>query len=445
MLVQNLNGMSPSSSIRYDDDNNIDVIIRSKRATPRAIGSFVKSLKNFIGIGKNADNLVTSLKNVDSGIKSLDDALRDLPVTKSSTGHLTVAGEPLGSINKVLREGDLVEIVRLSGKQIPITAIEKANFKTAVAEFPEKAIRDVLDNADVTKIKYPQLNVNIDNINLLPDSAKQIAAKVESNLGKYFKVGAFVTLFVGGIVVSKIWLEKATLDRKGCWMLRTVNGKTSSCKVVDYSCNASNTTMACTVSLSYYNVTLTLMKICTLDDTNVDKVEISKLTGIAVNEMNDKLATLIDQHFEKISTYIDGMSTKPVVDVCKITHPSIEDGTIPNCRLCVPSANPTSTRYIDPTQYADNVTFECVDQPTIIDTIADIVVSTGKNLWDGVTGSLSGVLKPILIAVGVILVLIIIISIITRFMPKKKAEDVSTSTQSLFRSQSIYSLNDQQQ
>lgn len=430
----------------YTDENETGKRIKRlvKVPQPRALNSFIKSLKTFTGIGKDVDVVSTSLKNVDSGIRSLDDALKDMPVTKTNAGHLTIADEPIGSVNKILREGDLSELVRLSGKQIPVTSIDRVNFKQAVSEFPEKTYRDIVDSADVTKTNYPQLNVNVDNLNLLPDSAKQLASKVESNLFKYFKVGTVVVLTVGGITATSIWLERETQNRKGCWMLRTVNGKTSSCKVVDYSCNG-NVTMACGVNNGYYNITLSLMKICTYDDTNVDKKAISDLTGVPVADMNARISTLIDQHFEKITNYINGMSVKPTVDVCKITHPDIENGEIPDCRLCVPSANPTSTQYIDPSQYADNITFQCISKPTVIDTISDIAVSTGKNLWDGISNSLGGILKPILIAVGVILVLIVIISILTRVMPKKKEDggiSASTSTQDLlYRSESTYSLN----
>jgi hypothetical protein len=113
------------------------------------------------------------------------------------------------------------------------------------------------------------------------------------------------------------------------------------------------------------------------------------------------------------------MDNKPTLQVCSIVNAQIENGKVPPCRMCSPSDNPSSTTFIDPSQYPENVTFECVVNPSILDTITDAVVSTGSNLWEGVSTSVLQPFKRFGIITVIILILVLVIWFVSKLFMKK--------------------------
>lgn len=83
---------------------------------PLPIKTFLKELKTMSKASvTGAETLLNSFK---SNIKSLDDIITTMPVTKNKYGFINMAENSVGSVNKVLREGDLPELIKMSGKNI---------------------------------------------------------------------------------------------------------------------------------------------------------------------------------------------------------------------------------------------------------------------------------------------------------------------------------------
>nr|WIE70396.1 ODV-e56 [Oryctes rhinoceros nudivirus] len=126
--------------------------IRLKAGSTRAllpIKAFLKELKSMAkaGIG-DVQNLLKSFK---SNIKSLDDIVTTLPVTKNKYGFIELAENSVGNVNKVIREANLAELVRLSGKNVPYTSADVVSFKTLVSDTPELSFKELSDLVTANK------------------------------------------------------------------------------------------------------------------------------------------------------------------------------------------------------------------------------------------------------------------------------------------------------
>lgn len=392
------------------------------------------------------EEVSTFLKSIDSGIKSTDETIKNLKVSKNSQGFVLLNDMHVGVVNKVLREGDLKKLVSMTKQNVPVTVSDCSAFKTLVGSTPEMGLKNVDDVATITKREYPHLHATLENLDKLSDTAKRDLKKVESNLYKYFKEGTIIALTVGVVYVGVDWIYKATKSRKGCYMVTTINGVTTSCKIAAHTCSINDNlvTNSCTGSVDYYNTTLVLMHLSDARDTDPNKIALASATGIAVYRLRSQLANIIDNYYPIVVNLIEQMGIKRpnTVSICGIKNDTVEGGLIPPCRLCDPSADPVSTTFIDPAQFGDNITFICVTNPSILDTITDTVVSTGKNLWDGVGVVVSGSLKRISVLIAIILVVLTLITLIIRMFYKTSSEYVvgSDSAQSTKRKNNLSKL-----
>lgn len=408
---------------------------RKRRAIAgTAVKEFARTLRRFVTIGTEASvsELRRITESLKSGIRSLDDIVRSFRISRSPRGYMLMGEETVGAVHRLVREANIDGLARAAGANVLITSTERSAFRQTMLDTPERALRDVSEAAAASAARRPHLNVTAERVAELSTSGKRDYAKVTQNLFKYFKQGAFVALTLGGVYVGVDWIAKTTERRKGCFMVTTIDNKTTSCKVAAYSCLATTEgSDACrSISAKYYNVTLVLMHIAAdLPDTDRRKLDVAKAAGVPVDQLNAKLATVIDTKFAEVSTVIEQMGDdqRPTnFKICEITHPNVEGGKVPPCRMCSPSDNPTSTTFIDANQYGDNITFQCSIAPSIIDTIDDAIISTGKNLWEGVTGALAP-LKKWLIWGAIVVVVVLLLVLAVRFLPSSR-KSVPTTT-----------------
>lgn len=145
---------------------------------PLAFGSFLTDLKNFIGVTeKSTAEAAELLKTAESGVKVFDDTIAALPVDKSPQGFITMADQPVGAIDRLVRSADLEGIVRLSNNKVPITTSDITNFHKLVGETPEFAFKNVDDAATITKRTHPELDVTPDNMDNLSAGSKEKVKK----------------------------------------------------------------------------------------------------------------------------------------------------------------------------------------------------------------------------------------------------------------------------
>lgn len=338
--------------------------------------------------------------------------------------------ETVGAVHRFVREANIDALARAAGANVVITSTERSAFRATMVDTPERALRDVGEAAATSAARRPHLNVTAEQIANLSTTGKRDYSKITQNLFKYFKKGTFIALTLGSVYVGVDWIAKATERRKGCFMLTTIDNKTTSCKVAAYSCIGAieGSDMCRSISSKYYNVTLVLMHIAAdLPDTDQRKIDVAKAAGVAVSELNAKLGNVIDTKFAEVSAVIEQMGdeNRPTnFKICEITHPNVEGGKVPPCRMCSPSDNPTSTTFIDSNLYGDNITFQCSVSPSIIDTIDDAIITTGKNLWEGVTGALAP-LRKWLVWGAVIVVVILFLVLALRLLSNRRNSKAS--------------------
>ena len=133
------------------------------------------------------NNIATAealVKNFKSEIKSLQTIVNDFRVTRNKFGFIELSENSVGKINTVLRSGDLVELIGLSGRPIAYTSADVRAFKSIVKNTPEATYKEIIDTAALKKQKYPQLDVTVNELNTLSTSAAKDVAKVESNFLK---------------------------------------------------------------------------------------------------------------------------------------------------------------------------------------------------------------------------------------------------------------------
>jgi hypothetical protein len=408
----------------------MEIVLRISPESRAAFGTFMKKLKKFVGSSATASEqeLKSLLKTADSGVSVADRAIRDLPVT-SKNGGLLVNGHTMGEFDKVLRRADLKELMALSGKSVPITAAEEKAFATIIGKTPERAVKDVESLAAVAKRNNPHLDAKVEDLPHLSENAKADVKKIENKLFKYFKQGAIIGLTIGAIYVTIDWLTKATEARKGCYMLTTIDGQTTSCKIMEYSCEGrlGEGTKECG-NLPYYNVTLVAIVIAERSNSDATKKAMASAIAEPVDTIRENIDKIITDKFDLLTTFVQSIADKlPTFAKCSVSNSSIEGGKIPACRMCSPSAAVNSTEYIDSSQYADNITFQCVTDPSILDTVSDVITSTGRNLLGNVgdvifSGGFGKYLKYGLIA-AVAIVLIVIVMRIISIIPKKNNND----------------------
>lgn len=374
-----------------------------------ALAAFLEDLK-----GMSRSTVADSesvLRSFRSELAPLQEAMTNMPVAKNAAGFIELGEESVGSVSKIMREANLAEIVKISGKEVPITTSEVAKFGELIGSTPERAFKSLSEDIAKNERVYPQLNIYGGEFGNISKSAASDIAKVESNLFRKYATGSIISFTIGaGIIVATGWAIRATRQRVGCFMMTTINNKTSSCKVQSYTCDGTPD-LLCPDSLPYYNVTLVLMKICSMDNSDALKNRIATAVDIPVDQLNDKIDQILDVYYNIVYTIITTTKDLPKVNICSEKNSKVENGIIPPCRMCSITADPKSTEYIDPSNIPANIAFQCVVNPSILDTITDAAISTGTNLFEGVNKGILTIVKPLGYALLAFIIIVFIISI----------------------------------
>lgn len=428
-LGRRLFAFQRSSERIFRELNESGTMEIARMSVGKGLKSFLGDLKKMSGSPKaTVEEASALLKTADSGIKSTDELMKRLKVTKNARGDLLLDGLHLGRVHKLLREGDLKELIRLSGANVPATAADVAAFRRLVGDTPESGLKNVADLATATKRERPHLNATLDDLDRISDTARVDLKKVESNLYRRFKEGSVIALTIGTVTVGTNWIVNATRARKGCFMVTTIDGKTTSCKVASFTCSADGDKTAANACrgapLDCHNTTLVLIHLANSPDSDPDKIALAAAVGLEASQLSAQLANVVDHHYPAVTAAVAKMGARvfDAVSVCGASHEAIEGGVVPPCRMCDPTADPVSTAFIDPAQYGDNITFQCVTNPSILDTIADTVVSTGHDVWTGVSNVVSWSLKQMGIVAAVIVIVLVLVSLLARVFMRTRPE-----------------------
>jgi hypothetical protein len=332
-------------------------------------------------------------------------------------GFLKIGDVPVSEFHLKIKSGDLDAMLKDLDTNVVATASEREAFGKTVELNPDKEFKQL--DEEITKNKATHGDLAVADETKMSTETKEKIKKAESKL----KTGAKYALIIGGIIGGIGWLKSAVKKRDGCWMVSTINGQTTSCKVQSYSCASSSTDSdsACQ-ELAYTNSVLQLMAISALDDNDSIKTKFLADSGLTADDIKSESLGAILTDKTKSANYIKGikaMASPLKVDICKISNSSIEGGVIPACRMCDIGASPTSTAYIDPTQFASNISFKCVTGSTYLDVLTDVAKSTGLDLL-GSSSNMSGNLGSIFKWGAIIVIIILVLLIVFKFIGGRK-------------------------
>lgn len=429
---------------KYDADSDDEATdsdashSRKTRGVGRTFKQFMEEFKKFVGGGasKSLGQLSELTSTVKSGVKSFDDVIANIPTKQAKNGVISMGERTVGAVHRLAREGNLSGLAKLSKSSVNIVESDKRAFSQLTGITPEKQLHEIGESAASVKKLRPSLDVPAKDIDKLPVAAKSKLKTVTDNLLKKFKTGTVIALTVGAIYVGVDWISKATQARAGCYMLTTINNKTTSCKLAAYTCSGDVNANACSgAAPAYYNVTLVLIAISQMSEESDTKVALCEQLKIEPVKLAGSLKTVIDNQFMTVKTFVDKLTTHPKYTICGLKSSEVENGVIPDCRMCSPSADPTSTMFIDPAQYPDNVTFQCVTNPSILDTITDAAVSTATDLWQGVGKALNLPVRKIVIGVTVSTIVLFLVWIMVRLFARSNVAGMRTAPPSYVRLQ----------
>lgn len=392
--------------------------------------SSLKQLVTSSGVSRFADaEILDRVKTLKSDLNVLDNAASNLIPTKTEAGTLLLNDKTLGDVVKIFNGGKLADVIKLSKLNVPINSIDESAFKTLTKESPYAILNDLDELISVRKKQFPELNVGVRDVSKLSAENVKKLSKMDSILRKA-KPAAVIALTIGAVYVVADWITQTTKEREGCFMLTTLNGKTTSCKISAYTCASDDISqvgkMCTSVDPAYTqsNLALVYLTIASQPPTHPLYVALVKGLGYAAGtdlmaKINEVLTTkfmTLDSFWTSQKGTPDGLNLQ--ISPCSLKNQNIENGIIPPCRLCDPTADPTSTKYINPNIIGDNITFQCVINPSILDTITDVVASTGIDLFGEISSTISGSFKYIGYGVLVLAIIGIIVLVVTRLLMK---------------------------
>lgn len=386
-----------------------------------------------------------------SGVKTTSPTVNDLfkqlseKVTKNEKGFVEINGKTPGEVNSILKKGSLHEFIQLVGdKTKTVDNIQASNFENLVGLTPEKQMFQIEQFATQAKLAHPNLDIKLDQIlsqNLLTntkliDQLARIEKKASFWGSKKAKAG-YLGLTIGSFILVPNILKNLRY-RKGCFMLTKLHGVISSCKVESYTCGQkpvetlteTGEEMCPRSKLDgHYNVTLALIAIVNLANNEKIKNDLATFLDYDATTLKDNVGNIIKDKYALLTDFVENTKNKGRVlevlgsrRVCELSHPQVEDGVIPVCRMCSSTDKETSTTYLDQSLIPDNVSFKCIENPSIADVLGDLMKNTSVEIINTVTSGFAHLLKPIGMILTVIFIAGLIIMAIFKLSQPKYSE-----------------------
>uniref|UniRef100_A0AAU8GCU8 ODV-E56 n=1 Tax=Faxonius propinquus nudivirus TaxID=3139431 RepID=A0AAU8GCU8_9VIRU len=388
--------------------------------------AWLKTLKK--GTGAIIDDahftsVVDDIKVAQCGVNSIDDAMASIPFTKIGD-ELHANNARWRDIEPEIRKGNIRKA--FNDMNIPNTILPTD--ETVMKHLITKDIPDVdLSNLD-TKIKLAtkyneDLAVTPGNSGAeleakLDPKAKQKATSIYTQLAKGAGVvGIGTGIFCAIIFTNNMWedIAKAANERNGCYIVYK-SDKTTACKLLARSCSSS-TGISCDETMVVnikYNIYLMCHDIIKTENTTAIS-DLNTNYGIVLSEDTIDAVLADPANVNNLLTYYDIFySTGITFNPCETAD------TTSGCVACDPTNVISSKYFVDGSLLDGAYTFSCVSDSTVIDTLTDVAVGMGIDIFNSISDSLSGGSSGSFFTIlGIILVIIVIISLILKFKPKK--------------------------
>lgn len=409
----------------------IDAILtRDKRAIipSGAIKKLVSEIK-LAGLAGDVASMATTLKTNKIGLGAFDTAMSECANKVSKIdGILHINQIPIKKFEHGLMSGDLGKLIKMTGSNVPIDSGAAKSFREVSGGFPHAALNDIDTLSNTVRPNKIHLDINLSNIDKLSPKALKETESISKKLQKFTVNGGKIAIVTGVVILGVNWLQKSLESRKGCFLVSTINNKATSCRLSRLTCPFTDTTTSiekdqinvCATNvqtLKLRNPMLILIKIVNYPNGTPLKADLARHLSVTVEELNTTLQKLVTERFEEILIFIDTCSSvMDTVDICKETNAAIENGKIPNCRMCDPQADVKSTTFVDTSKLATNMTLHCESDPSLLDLLSDIAVSTGKNIFDNIWSIGTNIVKYGAIAAVFLLLILVVIFVYNKFI-----------------------------
>lgn len=369
---------------------------------------------------------IAELKLASSGFHTIDEIFKEMPF-RHINNEAHVNGVPFRKVTPELRLGEINSAFhQLRMREIPLH--EEAAFKKILEpEVPDFKLANMTKKIESCRKVHEDLRVVATTAEELKAKlSPAAAAKVKSSWAKIIKGATLGSVIVGVITATVVvadayqGLVKATQQRNGCFITYIQNGHVQSCKIMRKSCinkegrhpcdNNVSSLLADNIWLLVYNSTVN-------NDTEL-LADIKAKTGLELTKSNAS-ATLSNQtSIQKLLEYYENMQEKP-----KIADPCGLAGVTQGCVACDTSAAHNSPAFVDDSNLPQNMKIHCVTDSNVMDTIIDFGENIGRDVLDGLGGSLSNSISPLFSwLVGIILLLIVLIFSFLKLGSKNTAE-----------------------
>lgn len=398
------------------------------------IGRWLDDLFRASVVSMDTSLVRATLENSRTGISAFDRSFAKLRFIDGDgvvrlLNNSGVTSETLARYARDFRLANFRKIFTGLGVETTVRAVDENAFKSiARSTVPDYLVEDLAKVADQGGRIHPGLKVvgtgTGDELRAALSAADQI--KVESfyktigdaaqKKGSSIAKGTFTAMVVTATGVL-LWdaIAKTIRERNGCFLMRTVNQTTTTCKIQNRSCNDALGTdvPVCTPDqlkdVPAVNPYFLITKVKQIQDETIIRA-LEELLGKDVFELPVDQLLNTEGVGPKLVAFIRENNNRmdPYVPTC----PSDK----PDCFMCNPTASAIDPKFIDVAGLASNVHIQCINNTTAIEAITDVATGIGVNLFDSVGNSTNNSFKmPIVIAIVVILILLIILGAVLKF------------------------------
>lgn len=389
----------------------------------------LRELKGFRFDAAEFEGAVTELKNINIeslNVKSLiDGADFKLADEKISVGDLDI-----GEFEEKFRLGEMNELSEALNLDVQFSSSEEASIKTELKTFvPEFKVKEMettkesvsteLSGLDDPTMNEADLAEKISTDSKLGTASKKMFAKL-TKLG-LVAVGIYATYEIYETFEKTVAEGKKKL--LGFFVLTTASGKTTGCKLADFSCGGNVDGVLCGSAISSnINVNMHVLLTIALKDeaiiTNINKILTDAGSTVRISSSDTVTGILSDanKYAELQKSYVAIRAAVVVETPCTVEN--VSEG----CINFNPSADTKTVAYLDDSKLPSNQVVKCVASATALDVLVDIASNGISDLFSDLGNIFaSGSGKYIGIALLIAFIAMIIIAV-WKFATKKKSQ-----------------------
>lgn len=389
-----------------------------------------------------------------SGVQSIDKVFETLPF-KHINGEVHINGVKLRDLHVHLRLGNILKFMEEAKIPTNITRSEENAFKELLkTKIPDLKLDQMRMVRDEVKLVHGDLHIQPPSSGAELEAALKPATKIKltsmwNSLKRYASATGAITGVLGSIIIGANMYEdlvRATNERNGCFIMQQIDDKTLACKIANRSCDpqqtavAKNITQCNTKELGFVKLNLHVFVKNALQNDKKDSLEKINAALAATESSKDKstattnttinttttttaaAATPVQLTADNVNEILSNAKYVQVLQQVYETYDGLEAvepcavvGKSTNCVACDSYAPINSIEYVDDSKLPSNYSIKCVTDSTILDTLVDVALNTGANIFDTTKASISGggspYIKYIVIFMIVLLILFTIVNV----------------------------------